>query len=161
MMRILGIDPGLRCTGWGVIAFDGGRLQHIANGAIQPKPTLDDAARLQIIFDGLCEVIPFTNPIRRRLNRSLWQNQLDRRFGLAWRAALASLLAASIGLALAKFRRARSKRLLLALALLIKNKSKIWSRACWRSRHKMPMLLMRWQLQSPPAMRLAQRRQSG
>ena len=57
MMRILGIDPGLRCTGWGVIVVDGGRLQHIANGAIQPKSTIDDASRLQIIFDGLCEVI--------------------------------------------------------------------------------------------------------
>jgi len=62
MMRILGIDPGLRCTGWGVIAVDGGGLQHIANGAIQPKPTLDDAARLQIIFDGLCEVINLHQP---------------------------------------------------------------------------------------------------
>jgi Holliday junction resolvasome RuvABC endonuclease subunit len=50
----------------------------------------------------------------------LWQNQPDRRFGLAWRAALAFLLAASIGLALAKFRRVRSKRLLLELALPIK-----------------------------------------
>ena len=62
MMRILGIDPGLRCTGWGVIAVDGGRLQHIANGGIQPKPTLDDASRLQIIFDGLCEVITLHQP---------------------------------------------------------------------------------------------------
>ena len=62
MMRILGIDPGLRCTGWGVIAVDGGRLQHIANGAIQPKPALDDASRLQIIFDGLCEVIALHQP---------------------------------------------------------------------------------------------------
>ena len=61
-MRILGIDPGLRCTGWGVIAVDGGRLQHIANGGIQPKPTLDDASRLQIIFDGLCEVITLHQP---------------------------------------------------------------------------------------------------
>ena len=61
-MRILGIDPGLRCTGWGVIAVDGGRLQHIANGAIQPKPALDDASRLQIIFDGLCEVIALHQP---------------------------------------------------------------------------------------------------
>jgi crossover junction endodeoxyribonuclease RuvC len=52
----------LRCTGWGVIVVDGGRLQHIANGAIQPKPTLDDAARLQIIFDGLCEVITLHRP---------------------------------------------------------------------------------------------------
>ena len=61
-MRILGIDPGLRCTGWGVIAVDGGRLQHIANGGIQPKPTLDDASRLQIIFDGLCDVITLHQP---------------------------------------------------------------------------------------------------
>ena len=59
---ILGIDPGLRCTGWGVIAGVGGRLQHIANGAIQPKPALDDASRLQIIFDGLCEVITLHQP---------------------------------------------------------------------------------------------------
>ena len=61
-MRILGIDPGLRCTGWGVVAVDGGRLQHIANGAIRPKSTLDDASRLQIIFDGLCEVITLHQP---------------------------------------------------------------------------------------------------
>ena len=61
-MRILGIDPGLRCTGWGVIAVDGVRLQHIANGGIQPKPTLDDASRLQIIFDGLCDVITLHQP---------------------------------------------------------------------------------------------------
>ena len=61
-MRILGIDPGLRCTGWGVIAVDGARLQHIANGAIQTKPNLDDASRLQIIFDGLCEVITLHQP---------------------------------------------------------------------------------------------------
>ena len=62
MMRILGIDPGLRCTGWGVVAVDGGRLQHIANGAIRPKSTLDDASRLQIVFDGLCEVITLYQP---------------------------------------------------------------------------------------------------
>ena len=61
-MRILGIDPGLRCTGWGVIAVDGGRLQHIANGAIQPKPTLEDAVRLHLIFDGLCDVIAQHKP---------------------------------------------------------------------------------------------------
>ena len=57
MMRILGIDPGLRSTGWGIVAVDAGRLQHIANGAIQPKPALADAARLKIIYDGLCDVI--------------------------------------------------------------------------------------------------------
>jgi crossover junction endodeoxyribonuclease RuvC len=34
-MRILGIDPGLRCLGWGVIESDGPRLRHIANGTIK------------------------------------------------------------------------------------------------------------------------------
>ena len=52
-MRILGIDPGLRCTGWGVIDFNQGRLQHIANGAIRPDPRAADADRLTAIYQGL------------------------------------------------------------------------------------------------------------
>ncbi len=61
-MRILGIDPGLRSTGWGVIAIEDGRLQHIANGAIQPKPSLADAQRLCIIHHGLDAVIASHHP---------------------------------------------------------------------------------------------------
>ena len=61
-MRLLGIDPGLRSTGWGVIACDDGRLRHIANGAIQPKPTLADADRLGFIFNGLSSVIAEHRP---------------------------------------------------------------------------------------------------
>ena len=61
-MRILGIDPGLRSTGWGVIACDDGSLRHIANGAIQPKPTLTDADRLGIIFNELDDVIAQHKP---------------------------------------------------------------------------------------------------
>ena len=61
-MRILGIDPGLRNTGWGVIESESGRLRHIANGAIQPKPTLTDADRLRLIFEGLGNVIAEYKP---------------------------------------------------------------------------------------------------
>ena len=61
-MRILGIDPGLRCTGWGVIDFNQGRLQHIANGAIQPDPRASDADRLSAIYQGLSTVIADTDP---------------------------------------------------------------------------------------------------
>ena len=61
-MRLLGIDPGLKSTGWGVIAFNDGRLRHIANGAIQPKSTLADADRLRIIFNGLGAVITQHRP---------------------------------------------------------------------------------------------------
>lgn len=61
-MRILGIDPGLRSTGWGVIACDDGSLRHIANGAIQPKPSLADADRLGVIFNELDNVIAQHKP---------------------------------------------------------------------------------------------------
>ena len=61
-MRLLGIDPGLRSTGWGVIECDYGRLRHIDNGAIQPKPSLADADRLGFIFNGLSAVIAQHRP---------------------------------------------------------------------------------------------------
>jgi crossover junction endodeoxyribonuclease RuvC len=61
-MRVLGIDPGLRCTGWGVVIVDQGRLQHIANGAISPNPRDCDAERLAAIYHGLISVIADTRP---------------------------------------------------------------------------------------------------
>ena len=55
-MRILGIDPGLRTLGWGVIDVDGSRLRHVANG--QCKGGAGDlAVRLLRLFDQLTEVV--------------------------------------------------------------------------------------------------------
>ena len=61
-MRILGIDPGIRNTGWGVIEQQDNRLCHIANGVIKPNPDLPDADRLHHIADGLSEVIATFQP---------------------------------------------------------------------------------------------------
>ena len=36
-IRILGLDPGLRRTGWGLISVEGSRLSHVAHGVISPK----------------------------------------------------------------------------------------------------------------------------
>lgn len=56
-MRVIGIDPGLRHMGWGVIERrSGGKLVHIASGAIHTK-TGDLAPRLAFLFDGLSEVL--------------------------------------------------------------------------------------------------------
>lgn len=49
-IRILGIDPGLRATGWGVIILDGARLTHVAHGVIRVDPAASLAARLGGIF---------------------------------------------------------------------------------------------------------------
>ena len=57
-MRILGIDPGLQTTGFGVIDADGPRLAYVASGTIKTSgvDTGDLPARLKILFDGIREV---------------------------------------------------------------------------------------------------------
>jgi crossover junction endodeoxyribonuclease RuvC len=54
---ILGLDPGLGCTGWGVIAAEGNRLSHVANGQIRTDPKTPLAARLVALHDGLLAVL--------------------------------------------------------------------------------------------------------
>src|SRR3990167_8969568 len=54
-LRILGLDPGLRRTGWGVIAVEGSRLTHVAHGVIAPKDSLPFAERLLCLFDAISE----------------------------------------------------------------------------------------------------------
>ena len=55
-MRILGIDPGLRNMGWGVIEQDGPRLRHIANGICHSEGA-DLAVRLMSLYDQMSEVV--------------------------------------------------------------------------------------------------------
>lgn len=61
-MRILGIDPGLRRTGFGVIDVDGPRLLYVASGTIVVPGNLSLAARLKTILDHVREVAAETRP---------------------------------------------------------------------------------------------------
>lgn len=61
-LRILGIDPGLNVTGWGVVEENGQSLRHIAHGVVTPNKNGDDAARLAEIYRGLGEVIAAHKP---------------------------------------------------------------------------------------------------
>lgn len=56
-IRIIGLDPGLRCTGWGVVACEGSRLVHIAHGVIKSPESGAMANRLLFLFDAICAVI--------------------------------------------------------------------------------------------------------
>lgn len=62
LTRILGIDPGLRHTGWGVIDVAGNRLTHVANGRVSADDKAAMAERLAQIFDGLAHVIAEWTP---------------------------------------------------------------------------------------------------
>ena len=61
-VRILGIDPGLRRTGWGVVACEGSRLVFVGCGTIAPSDALPMAERLNALLEGLAEVIGLHAP---------------------------------------------------------------------------------------------------
>lgn len=61
-MRLIGLDPGLRITGWGVIDADAQRLSYVASGTVVPDPSLPLAARLLRLHEGLSQVIEAHRP---------------------------------------------------------------------------------------------------
>lgn len=56
-MLILGLDPSLSCTGWGIVAKSGNRLSHVANGQIATDPKAALAERLVVLDRELTDVI--------------------------------------------------------------------------------------------------------
>ena len=61
-MLILGLDPSLTCTGWGIVATSGNRLSHVANGQIKTDPKASLAQRLVTLDAGLALVIAQYRP---------------------------------------------------------------------------------------------------
>ena len=61
-VRILGIDPGLRHTGWGIIDSCDNRLQFVADGVLSPDPHAALAERLRLLFIGVQELIAVYAP---------------------------------------------------------------------------------------------------
>jgi crossover junction endodeoxyribonuclease RuvC len=61
-MRILGLDPGLRHTGWGIIELDSNRLHHVANGVVNVDPAPPLAQRLASLHQELTEIVKCHQP---------------------------------------------------------------------------------------------------
>lgn len=78
MIRILGIDPGSRRTGYGVIDVAGSKIAYISSGIIRlPEKSLPD--RLKIIFDGVSEIIQQYHPEHMGIEEVFLQRILVRR----------------------------------------------------------------------------------
>jgi crossover junction endodeoxyribonuclease RuvC len=61
-IRILGLDPGLRHTGWGLVEHDGFRLRFLADGVVSTSPREELAQRLLMLHRGLAAVIAAWTP---------------------------------------------------------------------------------------------------
>ncbi len=62
-MKLIGLDPGLRLTGWGVIQVDGNRLRHVAHGVVRVDPSGALADRLRVLYDGVAAIVAEQQPV--------------------------------------------------------------------------------------------------
>jgi crossover junction endodeoxyribonuclease RuvC len=62
LRRILGVDPGLASSGWGVLEYAGSRLHYIAHGCIETEAGRPRAERLFFIYRSFCEIIDAYKP---------------------------------------------------------------------------------------------------
>jgi len=62
-MRLIGLDPGLRLTGWGVIDVEGNRLRHVAHGVVKVAGDRPLAERLAELFEAIAAVVAAQQPV--------------------------------------------------------------------------------------------------
>ncbi|MFN3482142.1 crossover junction endodeoxyribonuclease RuvC [Rhabdaerophilum calidifontis] len=101
--RIIGIDPGLRHTGWGVIAVEGTRLSYIACGAVEPSPAADLADRLAAIHEGLRGVIREHAPEEAAVEETFLNKDPRATLKLGAARGVAMLVPAQAGLRVAEY----------------------------------------------------------
>ena len=102
-VRILGIDPGLRRTGWGVIEIDGNRLAFIACGSVEPKDSLPLANRLLAIHEGLAAVLGDFNPAEAAVEQTFVNKDGVATLNLGQARGVAMLAPAMFGISVAEY----------------------------------------------------------
>ncbi|MBP2157686.1 MULTISPECIES: crossover junction endodeoxyribonuclease RuvC [Asticcacaulis] len=102
-VRILGLDPGLRRLGWGLIDVDGARLSWVAHGVIEPDQDQDLAVRLLNLFDGLSEVIEQWRPDEAAIEETFVNMNPSSTLKLGHARAAAMLAPARAGLPVAEY----------------------------------------------------------
>ena len=102
LIRILGIDPGLRRTGWGLIESEGNRLIHIACGSVETGERDDLGTRLLAIHDGLIAVIERYQPQEAAVEATFVNSNAAATLKLGQARGIAMLVPAKAGLSVAE-----------------------------------------------------------
>jgi len=102
-IRILGIDPGLRRTGWGMIVVDGNRLIFTACGSIATSDKAALADRLVTIHDGLVKVIDEFTPDEAAVEATFVNKDASATLKLGQARGVAMLIPARAGIAVAEY----------------------------------------------------------
>jgi crossover junction endodeoxyribonuclease RuvC len=101
--RILGIDPGLRRTGWGVIESDGNRLIFVGCGSVEPPEGLPLASRLLAIHEGLAAVLGDFKPVEAAVEQTFVNKDGVATLKLGQARGVAMLAPAMFGIAVSEY----------------------------------------------------------
>ncbi|OEJ68670.1 crossover junction endodeoxyribonuclease RuvC [Magnetovibrio blakemorei] len=102
-MRIIGIDPGLQRTGWGVIDARDNRLSFVAEGTITSSPKAALADRLMELHDGLVRVIELWKPEQAAVEETFVNKNPTSTLKLGQARGIALLVPARLGLAVGEY----------------------------------------------------------
>ena len=102
-VRILGIDPGLRRTGWGVIEIDGNRLIFVGCGSVEPPDGLPLASRLLAIHEGLATVLGDFKPAEAAVEQTFVNKDGVATLKLGQARGVAMLAPAMFGITVAEY----------------------------------------------------------
>jgi crossover junction endodeoxyribonuclease RuvC len=103
LIRILGIDPGLRRTGWGLIESDGNRLLYVACGSVETSERAELSERLVVIHAGLRRVIEEFAPHEAAVEHTFANTNAAATLKLGQARGVAMLVPAQAGLAVAEY----------------------------------------------------------
>jgi crossover junction endodeoxyribonuclease RuvC len=102
-IRIVGLDPGLRRTGWGVIESVGNALSFIACGTVETNEKAELAARLAALHEGLSAVIARFSPVEAAVEETFVNADSRGALKLGQARGIALLVPAQAGLAVAEY----------------------------------------------------------
>ena len=102
-IRILGIDPGLRRTGWGVIGCAGNRLMYVACGSVETDSNASLAARLVAIHDGLARIVDEFRPDEAAVEATFVNRDAVATLKLGQARGIALLVPAKAGVLVAEY----------------------------------------------------------
>ncbi|WP_201721636.1 crossover junction endodeoxyribonuclease RuvC [Caulobacter sp. B11] len=102
-IRILGLDPGLRRTGWGVVSVLGSRVAHVAHGVIAPDDKAAFSDRLLTLFEGVTAVIAEHHPDEAAIEETFLNVNAQSTLKLGHARAAAMIAPARAGLLVAEY----------------------------------------------------------
>ncbi len=110
MIRLIGIDPGLRFTGWGVIEAEGNRLRHVADGVIATDNANAVPARLKYIHDQLTDLLLEYRPQESAVEETYVNRNGAATLKLGYARGVALLAPALAGIAVSEYGAMEVKR---------------------------------------------------